>query len=677
MPVPSLSTSFSKFRTAQPDGTPLSRIRGYCGKLVKNKHAERIILSLIIFNSIFMGIATFDFIQDNHGLRVAFDVIDRAILVIFTLESFLRLIYHGIDLFIDLWMVFDLTVVVLSWMFESLQVARAFRAFRALRVMRLATHFEALRSMVEAVINIIPDVFAIVVLTLLLTYIFSVSFTELFKHLELSEEYFTRLDKSAFTLLQIMTLEFSQPMREVMVHYPAAWIPFVLFIIVTSIIFNNLIIGCFYIIVSSETGKIKNEYTREINESKKHCDRITTMVHKLELLESLHEDTQRVLNTLINKIGHDSTSRRLSIPFFHTTGTEHESIETILCFQPNPVLRIEGKDDTESRSVGGDAEFHSAQAFDKHFLSSVHITKMVRGSISKSLLKAQPNEEVSSKFRSFCGKLVNSEIFSKFILLCITINSIMMGVATFDFVHDDPNNLRNFRISDQIFLTIFTLEFALQFIHLRFDCFADPWLFYDFIIIILSWPMIFVQVLRSIRILRTLRLFRYFEGMRSIFEALFFILPRMSAIVILTLLLVYIFAVLFTELFKNLELSDTYFTRLDKSAFTLFQIMTLEGTGDIMREISNYYPYSGWIPFISYALLAGFINYNLIVATLCHSLSLLHDKKNFRRYLTEAQYLCENLERLDEMESHVTVLTKSHSETLEMMNSLCDSISNL
>ena len=39
--------------------------------------------------------------------------------------------------------------------------------------------------------------------------------------------------------------------------------------------------------------------------------------------------------------------------------------------------------------------------------------------------------------------------------------------------------------------------------------------------------------------LRTLRLLRYVEGMNSIFEAIFVILPRMSAIMILTVLLIY------------------------------------------------------------------------------------------------------------------------------------------
>ena len=678
---PRIPPLLNKFRTAKPDGTSLSVIRRFCGSLVGNKHSERIILFLIILNSIMMGIGTYDFIRSNHGLQTLFDAVDRTILIMFTFESCLRLIYHGVDLFLDLWMIFDFAIVLMSWIFVSLQVVRAFRAFRAIRVMRLATHFEALRSMVEAVINIIPDVFAIVVLTVLLTYIFAVSFTELFKHLELSEDYFSRLDRSAFTLLQIMTLEFDNPMRETMAHYSAAWVPFVLFVIITSMIFNNLIIGCFCIVVSSEEGKVRDEYTQEIKESIKHYDRITTMVQKLELLESQDGDTQKVLDSLIEKIGHALRSKRLpvSITSLYSTSTENESTGISNIFDLNPKRASNDKDDiTVSSSVGSDTVFHETQGLEQQRrLSSIYIKKIIRSNVSGRLLEAKPDEKVSSRFRLSCGAIVNSKIFLDFILLCIIVDAIMMGVATFDFIQDDPQKLRIFMITDQIILIIFTFEFILQFIHLGFDCFADVWLFFDLIIIILSWPMIFIQGLRSIRIVRTLRLLKYVEGMRSIFEAIFFILPRMSAIIILTVLLIYMFSVLFTELFKNLELSDQYFTRLDKSAFTLLQIMTLDQTGDIMREILNYYPYSGWIPFIAFTTLAGIIVFNLIVATLCHSLSVFHDKKKRVNQLHEDQCLSENWERLDEMESLVSMLTKSQIEMLEVMNSLCDLIPNL
>merc|ERR1719444_230156 len=99
-------------------------------------------------------------------------------------------------------------------------------------------------------------------------------------------------------------------------------------------------------------------------------------------------------------------------------------------------------------------------------------------------------------------------------------------------------------------------------------------------------------------------------------EALADIIPRMSAIIILNILFIYIFSVVFTELFKDLELSRDYFSRLDKSAFTLLQLMTLD-FGRPMREVLEFYPTFGWIPFIGYIVIAGFVIFNLIVGALC------------------------------------------------------------
>lgn len=54
-----------------------------------------------------------------------------------------------------------------------------------------------------------------------------------------------------------------------------------------------------------------------------------------------------------------------------------------------------------------------------------------------------------------------------------------MGVATFDFVKEDPTNERAFEITDMAFLIVFTIELGLQFIHRGWRLITDGWLVFD------------------------------------------------------------------------------------------------------------------------------------------------------------------------------------------------------
>lgn len=102
----------------------------------------------------------------------------------------------------------------------------------------------------------------------------------------------------------------------------------------------------------------------------------------------------------------------------------------------------------------------------------------------------------------------------------------------------------------------------------------------------------------------------------------------MCAIGILLFLVSYIFAVMFTQLFKDLYqqgyTDQDYFSRLDGTFFTLFQIMTLDSWSDICREVMAVYSWA-WIPFISFVIITGFIVVNLIIAVICDAISALND----------------------------------------------------
>jgi hypothetical protein len=95
----------------------------------------------------------------------------------------------------------------------------------------------------------------------------------------------------------------------------------------------------------------------------------------------------------------------------------------------------------------------------------------------------------------------------------------------------------------------------------------------------------------------------------------------------LLFLIFFIFAILMTSLWKDLyydnETSQDYFSRLDATFFTLFQIMTLDNWAGISREIMAVNSWA-WIPFIAFVLISAFIVVNMIIAVICEAIGALH-----------------------------------------------------
>ena len=239
------------------------------------------------------------------------------------------------------------------------------------------------------------------------------------------------------------------------------------------------------------------------------------------------------------------------------------------------------------------------------------------------------------KFRLVTGRIVNDDRVQLLIVIMISVNAIMMGLATFDFVSQNPAVDAAFEKTDQAFLIIFTIELGMQFIYHGFRLFLDGWLVFDFIIILLSWTFASAQIIRAFRIFRALRLITRVEVMRNLVTALFSVMPRMAAIGLLLFLIFYIFAVMFTSLFKNLYREKLtiwdYFGRLDATFFTLFQIMTLDEWSSVAREVMLTYPWA-WAPFVAFVIISGFVVVNLIIAVICDAISALHDDARANLY---------------------------------------------
>lgn len=278
---------------------------------------------------------------------------------------------------------------------------------------------------------------------------------------------------------------------------------------------------------------------------------------------------------------------------------------------------------------------------------------------------AVPVRNKLAHYRYKVGQLVDNDKFQLLVIFLIVVNAALMGVQALDFVHYNDELGVKFNKVDLGFLWIFTVELCLQFFAKGFYIFLDGWLFFDFAVVVFSWVSELsegaeLQVLRAFRIFRALRLITRIKVMRDLVEGLISTLPHMSAIFFLLSIFIYIFGVMFTtmysdidEEFQHLEVSG-YFQRLDKSIFTLFQLLTMDGWVDITREMMIIDKYA-YIPFVIYVIIAGFIFFNLIIAVLCDAIaeqSEEEERVERLRKSTELQRLIDELKMAQEKTLH-------------------------
>ena len=100
---------------------------------------------------------------------------------------------------------------------------------------------------------------------------------------------------------------------------------------------------------------------------------------------------------------------------------------------------------------------------------------------------SKPVEPNSVKvLRDKIGCFVNHDFVSNFIMFLIIMNSIMLGLATFPFVYDNPSIQHVFDLTDKIFQIIFTVELIMQLIYHDITLFKDGWLVFYFFVVLLS-----------------------------------------------------------------------------------------------------------------------------------------------------------------------------------------------
>jgi len=219
--------------------------------------------------------------------------------------------------------------------------------------------------------------------------------------------------------------------------------------------------------------------------------------------------------------------------------------------------------------------------------------------------------------------LIDHPAFNRALLVIILFNAALLGLEA------DPRAPVQWRgVLDGLDAAItgfFVAELALKMFACRARFLHSGWNLFDLAVVgisVLSQTSA-IGALRVLRVLRVLRMFSLAAPLRRVVDALLRAIPGMGAILAVLVLLFYVSAVMATSMFAHR--APAMFGTLETSAFTLFQVMTLDGwSSDIVKEVMRE-AWWAWIFFLPFIVLTSFMVLNLFIAVIVESLQEQHD----------------------------------------------------
>ena len=226
--------------------------------------------------------------------------------------------------------------------------------------------------------------------------------------------------------------------------------------------------------------------------------------------------------------------------------------------------------------------------------------------------------------RAIIAQFVEGPYFTIFITGLILINAVTLGLETDKDMVNTYGEVLHWL--DSVILVIFTLELSLKFYAYRLSFFKSGWNLFDLTIVTIAWLPTSgaLAVLRALRILRVLRLISVVPQMRRVVSAIGHSIPGMVSVVGVLCLIFYVAAVLATKLFGTHQdpFMQEWFGTISASAYTLFQIMTLESWSmGVVRPTMVLFPWA-WAFFLPFIIITSFAVLNFFIGIIVDSMQI-------------------------------------------------------
>lgn len=261
------------------------------------------------------------------------------------------------------------------------------------------------------------------------------------------------------------------------------------------------------------------------------------------------------------------------------------------------------------------------------------------------------------------AEFVESKFVTFGITVLILINAVTLGMETDKELLAQVGAVLNW--IDRTILIIFSIEIALKFYAYRLRFFRSGWNVFDLLIVAIAWMPTngALSVLRTLRILRVLRLISVVPQMRRVVSAIGYSIPGMVSVISVLGLIFYVSAVLATRFFGTYPDPNMqeWFGSIGASAYTLFQIMTLESWSmGVVRPTMDLFPWA-WTFFLPFIIITSFAVLNFFIGIIVDSMqtaqkleadaSMQNDdapvtQKDLRNLLVQLSDISDKLEKM-------------------------------
>ncbi len=239
---------------------------------------------------------------------------------------------------------------------------------------------------------------------------------------------------------------------------------------------------------------------------------------------------------------------------------------------------------------------------------------------SRSAEHHRPGVAERGRVAELCSAVAGARRFQLAILVVIVANAVTIGLETYPAIQQEHGGLLD--TLDRVFISIFVVEVSIRLLSYgrrpwRF--FTRGWNIFDFTIVALSLvPGIGANVtlLRTVRVLRVIRLFEAINDLKVIVKGLLRSLAPLGGVAALVVIITYIYAVVGTALFG--ERLPGEWGDVGVAMLTCFRVLTLDNWDDVFFPAQEV---TAWaVPFfLSYILVATFVVLNIVIAVVVSS----------------------------------------------------------
>jgi len=521
--------------------SPENPIRKVCAEIVQHKKFEFIIIVLICVSSIILAVDSPNLDQDG-GLKLALDMLDKIFVVLFSVEMVLKIITTGFAkgktaYLKNSWNILDFCIVLIGlvgWIGiggGNLSALRALRTFRALRPIRVASRAEGMKVVVNALFQAIPGIANVVLVCFLFYLIFGILGLNLFMG-----KYYFCMDEDTGEPLDPDSLfdPMISPLDAVNYNYTFR-VP-----ITKDFCENN---GTNEITINYPYPSQKptvHILTKWKNPDDYNFDNIAASMFALFEMATL-EGWLDVMYSGIDSVGVDEGP------------VENHNKWSALFFL---FFIVVGSFFVMNLFVGVTIDKFNEMK-EKQEGQSVFLTEEQRGwvNIQKMMMGIKPSRSTivpDGLLREVLYHLTTHEKFDMFIMSCILLNVVVMSLN-----HVDETELWDTSLTwaNNMFTMVFTMEAVFKLIALfPRQYFRDNWNNFDFVVVVLSLFSMAISFassglnipgLNMLRIFRVARIFRLIpkaKGLRTLFHTLMVSLPALANVGSVLFLFFFIFS---------------------------------------------------------------------------------------------------------------------------------------